>query len=55
MDGLRKLGYDAYIQKAHFEKTDELWYRVRVGAFNSRIKQRKEQLKSTQGPVSFLG
>ncbi len=28
-------GYDAYIQKAYFKETDEIWYRVRVGSFES--------------------
>ena len=56
MDGLRKLGYDAYIQKAHFEKTDELWYRVRVGAFNSRIQAKKAaaEIKAKTGLVSWV-
>ena len=56
MDGLRKLGYDAYIQKAHFEKTDELWYRVRVGAFNSRIEAKKAaaEIKAKTGLVSWV-
>ena len=56
MDGLRKLGFDAYIQKAHFEKTDELWYRVRVGAFNSRIQAKKAaaEIKAKTGLVSWV-
>ena len=56
MDGLRKLGYDAYIQKAHFEKTDELWYRVRVGAFNSRIEAKKgaAEINARTGLVSWV-
>ena len=56
MDGLRKLGFDAYIQKAHFEKTDELWYRVRVGAFNSRIEAKKaaSEIKAKTGLVSWV-
>ncbi len=28
-------GYDAYIQKAYFKETDEIWYRVRIGSFES--------------------
>ena len=53
MDGLRKLGFDAYIQKAHFEKTNEMWYRVRVGAFNSRLEAKKAaaEIKSRTGLV----
>ena len=56
MDGLRKLGFDAYIQKAHFEKTDELWYRIRVGAFNSRIEAKKAsaEINATTGLVSWV-
>jgi len=56
MDDLRKLGYDAYIQKAHFEKTDELWYRVRVGAFNSRMEAKKEaaEINARTGLVSWV-
>jgi len=33
VEELQELGFDAYIQKAYFEKTDEVWYRVRVGNF----------------------
>ncbi len=56
MDGLRKLGYDAYIQKTHFEKTDKLWYRVRVGAFNSRIEAKKasSEINARTGLVSWV-
>ena len=56
MDDLKKLGYDAYIQKAHFEKTDELWYRVRVGAFNSRIEAKKAsaEINARIGLVSWV-
>ena len=32
---LQNIGFDAYVQKAYFEETDEVWYRVRIGAFNS--------------------
>lgn len=32
---LQDTGFDAYVQKAYFEETDEVWYRVRIGAFNS--------------------
>ena len=56
MDGLRKLGFDAYIQKAHFEKTNEMWYRVRVGAFNSRLEAKKAaaEIKARTGLVSWV-
>ncbi|MEA1881495.1 MAG: SPOR domain-containing protein [Candidatus Marinimicrobia bacterium] len=29
-------GYDAYIQKAVFKETNEVWYRVRVGSYDKR-------------------
>jgi cell division protein FtsN len=29
-------GFDAYIQKAYFKETDEVWFRVRVGSYDSR-------------------
>jgi len=32
---LMEAGFDSYIQKAYFKETDEIWYRVRVGGFES--------------------
>ena len=29
-------GYDAYIQKAVFEETNEVWYRIRVGSYDKQ-------------------
>jgi cell division septation protein DedD len=29
-------GYDAYIQKAIFKETNEIWYRIRVGSYDKR-------------------
>ena len=29
-------GYDAYIQKAYFRDTDEVWFRIRVGSYDKR-------------------
>lgn len=29
-------GFDAYIQRAYFKETDEVWFRVRVGSYDSR-------------------
>jgi len=29
-------GFDAYIQRIYKKKSNELWYRIRVGAFNSK-------------------
>ena len=28
-------GYDAYIQKAYFKETEEVWYRVRIGSYDN--------------------
>ena len=36
MHELKNMGLDSYIQKAYFEKDDQLWYRVRVGNFISK-------------------
>ena len=33
-DKLIKSGYDAYIQKAYFKETEEVWYRVRIGSYD---------------------
>ena len=33
---LSNMGLDAYIQKAIFKETQETWYRIRVGMFDSR-------------------
>lgn len=33
---LIKAGYDAYIQKAYFKETNEVWYRVRVGSYEKK-------------------
>ena len=32
---LIKSGYDAYIQKAYFKETEEIWYRVRIGSYDN--------------------
>lgn len=29
-------GYDAYIQKANFKESNEVWFRVRVGSYDNR-------------------
>ncbi len=29
-------GYDAYIQKAYFKETDEVWFRIRIGSYDNR-------------------
>ena len=34
-DKLIKSGYDAYIQKAYFKETEEIWYRVRIGSYDN--------------------
>lgn len=33
MNKLVELGFDAYIQRVYFSELDELWYRIRIGAF----------------------
>lgn len=42
---LKNKGLDSYIQKAYFEKTDQLWYRVRVGNFTSKNEANKAALE----------
>jgi len=48
---LKKLGYDAYIQRAKFPNNGEIWYRVRVGSFSSytaaKVLARKLKAEST--------
>lgn len=34
-NSVKKLGYDAYIQRAKFPDTGKVWYRVRVGSFTT--------------------
>ncbi len=34
--GLISDGFDAYIQKAYFKETDEVWFRIRVGSYDNR-------------------
>ncbi|MEE9166030.1 MAG: SPOR domain-containing protein, partial [Candidatus Neomarinimicrobiota bacterium] len=34
-DEMVNLGFDAYVQEAYFEETDEFWYRVRIGTFTN--------------------
>ena len=36
MKAMHENGFDAYIQRYYKKKSNELWYRVRVGAFNSK-------------------
>jgi len=54
MDGLRKLGFDAYIQKTR--PGIKLWYRVRIGAFNSRDEAKKaaDEINSKTGVVTWI-
>lgn len=33
-EGFLDLGLDAYVQRARFEETGEVWYRVRIGTFS---------------------
>jgi len=32
-DQLKGKGFDAYVQRAYFKESDQIWYRVRVGSF----------------------
>ena len=54
IDGLRKLGFDAYIQK--IRPGIKLWYRVRIGAFNSRDEAKKaaDEVNSKTGGVTWI-
>ena len=54
MGELRKMGFDAYIQKAR--PGTKLWYRVRIGAFNSRDEAKKaaDEINSTTGVVAWI-
>tara|TARA_B100000029_G_scaffold515208_1_gene621143 strand:+ start:43285 stop:44106 length:822 start_codon:yes stop_codon:yes gene_type:complete len=56
LDELIKLGFDAYIQKAYFQDKDELWYRVRVGTFNSKEEAKKAaiEIKRLSGLESWV-
>ena len=36
MKEMHRNGFDAYIQRYYKKKSNELWYRIRVGAFNSK-------------------
>lgn len=38
---LIKDGFDAYIQKAYFEETDAVWFRIRVGSYDDRETAKK--------------
>ena len=33
---LIEAGYDAYIQKALFKETNEIWYRIRIGSYQNK-------------------
>lgn len=46
--GLIQDGYDAYIQKAYFEETDQVWFRVRVGSYDERETAKKVALKISE-------
>ncbi len=56
MNYLISLGFDAYIQKARFDDTGELWYRVRVGAYDSKAEAKKAAAMVNQrtGLVSWV-
>ena len=56
MNHLISLGFDAYIQKAYFNDNDELWYRVRVGAYDAKPDAQKAAAVINQrtGVVSWV-
>tara|TARA_B100001750_G_scaffold120608_1_gene95640 strand:+ start:147 stop:962 length:816 start_codon:yes stop_codon:yes gene_type:complete len=56
LDELIRLGFDAYIQKAYFQDKDELWYRVRVGAYDSKedAKIAASEIKRLAGLQSWV-
>ncbi len=56
MNRLMSLGFDAYIQKAYFDDSDELWYRVRVGAYDLKKDAQKAAAEINQraGVVSWV-
>jgi cell division septation protein DedD len=56
---LIKAGYDAYIQKAYFKETDEIWYRVRVGSYEKKetalaVAQSLSQINHEKAWVDFV-
>ncbi|MEE2877016.1 MAG: SPOR domain-containing protein [Candidatus Neomarinimicrobiota bacterium] len=53
---LISLGFDAYIQKAYFDDSDKLWYRVRIGAYDSKSDALKAAAEINQniGVVSWV-
>jgi len=56
---LIKAGYDAYIQKAYFKETDEVWYRVRVGSYEKKetalaVAQSLSQINHEKAWVDFV-
>ena len=53
---LQNIGFDVYVQKAYFEETNEVWYRVRIGAFNSvaEAQEAVTVLKSVTGFTAWV-
>ena len=49
-------GYDAYIQKANFKKSNEIWFRVRVGSYDNRqtASAVAESLSKTQKETAWV-
>lgn len=49
-------GYDAYIQKANFKKSNEVWFRVRVGSYDNRqtASAVAESLSKTQKETAWV-
>jgi cell division septation protein DedD len=40
-DQLKEKGFDAYVQRAYFKDSDQIWYRVRVGSFAKKAEAAK--------------
>lgn len=49
-------GYDAYIQKANFKESNEIWYRIRVGSYDNRQTASvvAESLSKTQKETAWV-
>ena len=49
-------GYDAYIQKANFKKSNEVWFRIRVGSYDNRqtASAVAESLSKTQKETAWV-
>ncbi|MFQ6615894.1 MAG: SPOR domain-containing protein [Fidelibacterota bacterium] len=53
---LRTMGFDAYVQEAPFQETEEVWYRVRVGSFSTyeAANQAAKDIKKATGLAAWV-